>query len=225
MADPAQALELIKAGDLSGLNLALEESPGLARARDAQGVSLICQAVYMGQRDAAERLARDRTDLDVFEASVLGNTARASELIDQDASLLNRYSPDGFHPLGYACFFGHRDLFDYLIAKGADVNAPANNPMKVAPLHSAVASADPHAALYLALVLLDKGADVNAVQQGGFTPLQAAAERGHAELIDLLLASGADKSLRNEEGNNAVGLACMAGYHHLAFKLAPGPVW
>jgi len=108
---------------------------------------------------------------------------------------------------------------------GANVNAPSGNAMQVCPLHSAAATSDPELALYMAQALIDQGADVNARQQGSNTPLQEAAQRGHAELIDALLAAGADKSLRNDEGNNAVGLACMAGYHHLAFKLAPGPVW
>jgi ankyrin repeat protein len=97
--------------------------------------------------------------------------------------------------------------------------------MQVCPLHSAVATADPDVALHMAQVLIAKGADVNATQQGANTPLHEAAQRGHADLIDLLLAAGADRRLRNDEGDNAVDLACMAGHHHLADKLAPGPVW
>lgn len=218
-------MESIKTGDIAGITAALQASPELARARDANGVSMICMSVYMGQREIADQLAQGRSDLDIFEASTLGDTQRVTALVNTQADLRDAFSPDGYHPLGYACFFGHRALFDYLMAVGADVNAPSRNPMKVCPIHSAAANSDPELALYMAQALIDKGADVNALQQGNNTPLHEAGQRGHAELIDALLAAGADKSLRNDEGNNAVGLACMAGYHHLAFKLAPGPAW
>jgi uncharacterized protein len=225
MADLNSLMEALKAGDATAAAAALDASPDLARARDTKGVSVICLAMYMGQRELAALLARGRSDLDLFEASTLGLVDRVQALVSASPGLKDAFSPDGFHPLGYACFFGHRWLFDYLIAAGADVNAPSRNDLQVCPLHSAAATSDPELAVYMAQVLIDKGADVNARQQRGFTPLQEAGQRGHAELIDVLLAAGADKSLRNDEGNNAVGLACMAGYHHLAFKLAPGPIW
>ena len=40
-------------------------------------------------------------------------------------------------------------------------------------------------------VLLDKGANVNAKDDEGFTPLHQAAEWGHIEIVELLIASGA----------------------------------
>ena len=225
MADAQSLMESIKTGDIAGITSALRAAPELARARDANGVSIICTSVYMGHREIADQLAEGRSDLDIFEASTLGDTRRVTVLVSAQAELKDTFSPDGYHPLGYACFFGHRALFDYLLGVGADVNAPSRNPMQVCPIHSAAATNDPELALYMAQALTDKGADVNALQQGSNTPLHEAGQRGHAELIDALLAAGADKSLRNDEGNNAVGLACMAGYHHLAFKLAPGPAW
>ncbi len=225
MADVQSLVASIQAGDVASIRSALQSSPELASARDANGISLVCLAMYMGQRDVADQLAHDRRDLDVFEASTIGDAERVKSLVSAQPDLKDAFSPDGYHPLGYACFFGHQALFDFLMGAGANVNAPSRNVMKVCPLHSAAATSDPEQALSMAQALIDKGADVNALQQGNNTPLQEAAQRGHAELIDVLLAAGADKSLRNDEGNNAVGLACMAGYHHLAFKLAPGPVW
>ncbi len=225
MADAQSLTDSINAGDIGSVTSALKASPELARARNAEGVSMICLSMYMGQREIADQLAQSRADLDIFEASTLGDTQRATALVSAQADLKDAFSPDGYHPLGYACFFGHRALFDFLMNVGADVNAPSRNAMKVCPIHSAAATNDPEIALYMAQALINKGADVNALQQGNNTPLQEAGQRGHAELIDALLAAGADKSLRNDEGNNAVGLACMAGYHHLAFKLAPGPAW
>lgn len=219
MPDAATVIECLKTGDADSLAAMLERQPELARSRDPQGVSVICLAVYFGQSGSAERLAAARTDLDIFEASVLGRVDRVQSLIARDPSLKDAYSPDGFHPLGYACFFGQRDLFDALISSGANVNAPSRNPMKVCPLHSAAASPDPDIALYMARALIDRRADVNARQQGDFTPLQEAAHRGHPALVDLLLASGADRDQHNHEGHNAAALARMAGHLGLAARL------
>jgi ankyrin repeat protein len=45
--------------------------------------------------------------------------------------------------------------------------------------------------------LLDKGADVNAKFRYGATALFKAAERGHTEIVKLLLARGADVTVKD----------------------------
>ena len=99
-----------------------------------------------------------------------------------------------------------------LIGLGADVDTPARNGLKVRPLHSAVANSDPDKAGAMARSLLAAGAAPNAKQQGGFTPLQAAALHGNLDLVRLLLESGADPGLVNESGATAVDLAESAGH-------------
>ena len=74
-----------------------------------------------------------------------------------------------------------------LLDRGADPNAVSRNPMAVQPLHSAAASR----AVGIITMLLDHGADVNARQQGGWTPLHAAAIFGDLALVELLLKNGA----------------------------------
>jgi ankyrin repeat protein len=58
---------------------------------------------------------------------------------------------------------------------------------QISPLHQAVLSADDAAAERL----IRSGADVNLASRYGVTPLSLAAQRGHSELIDLLLKAGA----------------------------------
>jgi ankyrin repeat protein len=52
----------------------------------------------------------------------------------------------------------------------------------------------------LVRVLIDLGADVNAQDAAGDTPLHLAAEQGHDDTCQQLLAGGASLTLRNSEG-------------------------
>jgi ankyrin repeat protein len=210
--DASGLLEAIRRGDSDAVRSALRDDPALALARDQSGVSAICLAVYLGRDDIARELARTRDDLDVFEASTLGEVGRVRELVASSPELANACSPDGFHPLGYACFFGREPLVELLLDANADLEAPARNAMQVRPLHSAVAHSDPTIALSLAARLLEAGASPNVTQQNGFTPLHEAALRGHAELVRLLLRNHADPSARNSEGCTPADLARQHGH-------------
>lgn len=48
---------------------------------------------------------------------------------------------------------------------------------------------------------MDNGADVNARGERGMTPLHYAVEQGHAELVQFLLAQGANKNLKDDNGD------------------------
>lgn len=221
MSSADDLLALIASGNVNAVHELLELDPSLAKTRDSAGVSAICLAAYRNRRRIAEELAKCRDDLDIFEASSLGDIARARHLIAQDRTLANQTSPDGFGPLGLASFFGHPDLVDFLISSGANPNVASNNNMKVCPLHSAVAVGDQSLAPRMAIALLRAGADVNAKQNSGFTPLQEAAINGNAELIGILLEHGADESARNDAGKTAADLAEEKGHHEAARRLRP----
>jgi ankyrin repeat protein len=60
--------------------------------------------------------------------------------------------------------------------------------------------------------LLDKGADVNAKADKGFTALQAAAASGHTEIVRLLLARGADVNAVGFFGSNPLRIAAWNGH-------------
>jgi ankyrin repeat protein len=139
-------------------------------------------------------------------------------LLDAEPALAQAYADDGFQPLGLAAFFGHADVVNLLLERGAPVNAASRNAQRVMPLHSAVAGQH----LAVAQALVAAGADVNATQTDDFTPLQGAAQNGQMEMVRLLLQAGADPGMRQRDGQSALDIA--REYHHtdVAALLAEG---
>ena len=179
-------------------------------------VSAILQARYEGREDDLRALLAARPELDVFEAAAVGESERVHELLASDPARVHAWSDDGFTPLHLACFFDHPELVESLLAAGADVAAVARNPMRVQPLHSAAAGAGAR----VVAALLERGAEVNARQQGGFVPLHAAAQNGDSDVARLLLDRGADASLATDVGKTARDLAHEAGHAELALLLS-----
>ena len=67
--------------------------------------------------------------------------------------------------------------------------------------------------------LLDSGADVDAADGDGITPLMAAAMCGSLPLTRLLLSAGADCHLRNKWGMTAQAIAQWHGHEALSALL------
>ena len=204
----ATLFDAIRHADLDGARSALAADPGVADATDEGGVSALMTALYYRQREIAEAIADVRTDLDIFEVTGLGRREELEAVLGRGLVDLAATSPDGFTALHYAAFFGHADLVSVLVAAGAPVGAVAANPTRVQPLHSAVAARSPGSVRRL----LDAGADPNARQQQGYTPIQGAAHAGDLESVDALLGFGADPDLTNDEGKSARDLAHEAGH-------------
>ena len=122
--------------------------------------------------------------------------------------------------LGNAAFFGHWKVCDLLIQHGAKVNA-ANGQTGETPLHNALTKAGRPYFLYVIKVLIENGADVNArtipgqetgafmrdVRTMGETPLHRAAAYADAEIIEYLLAHGADREIRDANGDSPLSWA------------------
>lgn len=203
----ATIVEAVQAGDRTRVEILLAQHPEWVNSLTSGGLPLVLVALYYGHNDIADLFAKSGAELDIFSASALGNVSRINHLLSFDAEQVNAVSVDGFQPLGLAAFFGRTDAARVLVEKGAQVNLASHNPMRVMPLHSAVAGGH----LEIARMLLEHGANPNARQSDEFTPLHGAAQNGQAEMVQLLLDSGVDRSAANAQGKSALDYARESG--------------
>ena len=206
-----EIFEAIKAGDADRVGALVAGDALLATARNEQGISAIMWALYNQRRDLAELVSAAQPSLDVMEAAALGRIEALSESVSEDPARVGEHSADGFTPLHLAAFFGQPAAVEWLLERGAAPNAVAKNPTMVQPLHSAVASGVTESVV----ALLDGGADVNATQQGGWTPLQAAAMHNKLDMVRSLLAAGAEVAQQADDGKTAIGLAEAGGHDEM----------
>lgn len=211
MSESGPLLDAVQSGRADEVARLLDSDPALLRSTHS-GVSAVRIAVYHRHPEIARQFVNRGAPLDVFDASALGETARLRDLLAADAALANAVASDGFTPLGLAAFFGHPKATRLLLAAGSDPNQAAHNPMKVAPLHSAVAGGT----VEIVRDLLAHGADVHARQDTGFTALHGAAAEGSVEMVRLLLAHGADRFAKNDAGKTPADLARERGREQAA---------
>jgi ankyrin repeat protein len=175
----------------------------------------------------------------VMLAAREGNTDVARLLVDAGAAV-NARAGDGKTALALAIFNGNYDVASLLVDHKADVNvadaqrftplfwAVDRRNMETAPNFPWMATADP---LPLIRKLLEAGADPNALvdntprarmREGSprivfATALMRAAFAADLELVNLLLAHGADPNIISRDGETmvsaAAGLAFIHGYH------------
>lgn len=107
-------------------------------------------------------------------------------------------------------------MVQLLLKFGADVNAPAAKRSGTTALGAAAWRGH----FQVAVILLEAGADVNAVDDTGKTPLELAAGCGRLDMVHLLLKAGADMHLPEDERYiGAARIARLSGRLAIATQL------
>ena len=108
---------------------------------------------------------------------------------------------------------GYRvEIAEWLLASGAEVGA-AKNRRRAQPLHYAADGSlenpgwDPKRQVAMIRLLLEAGANINAQDQNGATPLHRAVRTRCLDAVECLLNAGASPTIRNRPGSTPFHLA------------------
>jgi ankyrin repeat protein len=153
----------------------------LVDARPFDGVTALIAAVRADRQEVAELLIRNNAAIDV--ADYYGGT-----------------------PLIYTAAYNLDTLADMLLYYGADVNfrSPADSsaPLNISALNGSIS---------IAINFISQGADVNATDVLGYTPLMIAIQQNDTAMVHLLLDNGADIDILNYQGYSALHIASEKG--------------
>jgi len=131
--------------------------------------------------------------------------ARVKAMILEKPELIQAKDNAGRTPIHFAANAGDKDLFDFLIGRGADIKAQTNAGTTV--LHYASIGGN----IGIVRALIEGGADVKARNNQGLSPLQSAAQSGQLEVLKILVEKGASAGDKNKAGKTALFLAAEAG--------------
>ena len=111
----------------------------------------------------------------------------------------------GFTPLHVACECGYKDICEFLLDQGSDLNFRDNTNLSY-PLH---ASAFGNKEITEMLILRGAFRHVNAKNRNGDTPLHKSSSRGSFENSKILLEHGANVNEKNKHGYTPLHLAFL----------------
>ena len=137
-------------------------------------------------------------DTCVHRACFNGNIKIVRFLIEKGASVFINTNV-GVNPLHSSAYKGHNEIVRYLITEHkVPINIETNS--KGVPLHYAVGQNRDD----IVLMLLELGANVNAVNKDGVSSLHIALKNNRTEIAKMLISNGAQFILKNKEGLKAI---------------------
>ncbi len=207
-----------RSGHLDMVDLLLARGAPI-NARNLAGATALYFAAEGGHTSIAQRLIERGADVKlagrsgispIAAAAYAGNDAIVEALLAGGA---DERAPDetGKPPTVYAAAGARLDIVKRLLARNIDVNAHYPNDLTLLMWASGpdekVAEAE---AIRVVSYLLDAGAHIDDRDDRGRTALMIAAEGGHSEIVNLLIARGADASLKDKAGKGAADLTMLS---------------
>jgi len=240
-------------GDFDQVKLHISNSVDV-NSKDKRGRAALHRAAYPGHTEVARLLIEHGADVNVEDklkrtplehAAVASRTQVVRLLIEKGANV-NARNKRGATPLHVAANSADKDTVEVLIDKGANVtlgDTGGSTPLYWAMMSSnlnrreiveiIVATGKVPSTIYLAAYIgdsakvktfIEEGVAVNEKGAGAVTALHCAAAGGHKEVAQLLLARGADVTVKASDGMTPLhaGVYCSDGLETVKLLIANG---
>ncbi|KAK6831891.1 hypothetical protein RU639_002809 [Aspergillus parasiticus] len=189
--------------------------------RDEDNRTPLFAAVQSGHTPIVEVLtkhgvdvrAQDNAGLTPLHIAVKFGHPQMVDLLLRHGADANAADRDGVTPVFIAAFTRHNTILQNLIQHRGQVNCKTSLEAWT-PLHAACARAKEATTVQL---LLDHGAEVDAADSHGNTPLFCAAANGSPAIIEILIQYNAQVNATQEHGLTPIH-AALAGVHPLAIE-------
>jgi hypothetical protein len=181
---------------------------------------------------------------DIYSAIQKGDLALVKALLEKDPTLINLYA-NRTKPLHFATKLNQKDIAEYLISKGADINVNESSHLDFTPVTWAIRNGNKEmvemflnnganlqyrtwlgesylhfAALFdrkeLAEFLIEQGIDINTAKNGGLTPMHIAVVAGNIDIVKCLIQKGANLELKSKDGGTPLHFAEAARKDEIA---------
>ncbi len=190
---------------------AVDIDPDFVSARESLGRMYEREEMWdeaMGEYKETVALSPDFRDAryNLFAASAAkGDLSEVERLLEEGVSVNVRVS-NGWTALTRASFYGHADIVKLLLASGAEVDITTCGGEILCA--KTVQGGDP---------------SVESMNTAGATPLVLAAQKGHLDIVRLLLDAGAEKDYKTKNGQTALSLAAQNDHYDVVqFLLEKG---
>ncbi|KAL4179999.1 hypothetical protein AMTRI_Chr13g123000 [Amborella trichopoda] len=144
---------------------------------------------------------------DVYSASAYGHLLKLRHFVEKEGRSVSKPGGDGYYPLQWASFNGYREIAQYIIEHGADVNAFDNTQQTA--LHWAAVRGFTE----VADILLQHGARVEAADANGYRAVHVAAQYGQTAFLHHIVTKyNAEFDKPDNDGRSPLHWAAYKGF-------------
>ncbi|XP_067660118.1 putative ankyrin repeat protein RF_0381 [Haliotis asinina] len=202
-------------GNLQIVKYVLAQKIGDINTRDMNGRTPVLHAASAGHKDVFDVLVEAGAHLSLLDGdkeTILhvacegGNVEIIKHLLKQDFVDIDTRDISGWTPVMYGARHGHKNVFDVLVDKGADLSLVGRHKTNI--LHFACVGGNVEIIKYL---LKYNIVDIDSRLDKGWTPIMQGASEGHKNVFDVLVKAGADLSLVAGNKETILHVACEGG--------------
>ncbi|XP_071086410.1 putative ankyrin repeat protein RF_0381 [Haliotis cracherodii] len=182
-------------------------------ARGIDEMTPVLEAALNGHDEVFDLLVEKEADLLIVahygdtilhEACRGGNVQIVKYVLNQNIVDVNSKGYNGLTPAMKAAVGGHKAVFYLLLEKRPDLSPTDDDGNNL--LHMACEGGNVELVKY---VLALNSVDINSRTEDGRTPAMVAASKGHKDMLKLLVNEGADLSLVNNDGEDALHISLL----------------